>query len=191
MQAGGVCAESAAPPASNASTDSENERAAERVRYMRHSSCGLYPQYPVRVYLIHLIPSLSDTTAAIDGLAGLVPIVVPDPCHGVGQATLIATLGHEVEEVVGADHDVEAPRVSRVGVKDGAGIVAVEHAGARPFVAREIRPLEVVYHFALRLLLRRKRDVIVAIEVVAIRRHPLEAPTHALLEGFDLGQRRA
>src|ERR1700674_1943983 len=88
MQAGGVCAESAAPPASNASTDSENEMAAERVRYMRHSSCGLYPQYPIRVYLI---PSLSDTTAAIESRATTVSgwqAARRHSCAGIRQCAL-------------------------------------------------------------------------------------------------------
>src|ERR1051326_9452365 len=33
--------------------------------------------------------------------------------------------------------------------------------------------------------------MIIGIEIAAERRHPLEAPAHAFLELFDLGQRRA
>ena len=51
--------------------------------------------------------------------------------------------------------------------------------------------LEVVEAAAARHFLRGEGDVVVVVEVGAVGRDPLELPAHALLEGLDLGERRA
>src|SRR5208282_6742295 len=67
----------------------------------------------------------------------VIAIMVTNPGHPVGKTFLIAALGGDVEEVVGADQDVETAAVGRIGVEDVAGRILVEHAGAGSFIARE------------------------------------------------------
>src|SRR2546422_2816357 len=70
-------------------------------------------------------------------------------------------------------------------------LVLVEDAQAGGLLAREFARGEVVVHDALRRLVLRERHVIVEVEVGPVRRHPREAPAHALLERFDLPERRS
>jgi hypothetical protein len=46
----------------------------------------------------------------------------------------------------------------------------------------------VVVNLAVGLLLRRRGNVLVEVEITLERRDPLKLPAHALLEGFDFGQ---
>jgi hypothetical protein len=41
--------------------------------------------------------------------------MVPHPRHGPGQGRFIAALGREIEEVVGANQNVEAARIAGIG----------------------------------------------------------------------------
>src|SRR2546421_5147966 len=66
----------------------------------------------------------------------------------------------------------------------------VKHARAGSFLAREFAHLVVVVNFTFCFFALRERDMIVKVEIAAVRRHPLEAPAHALLECLDLCQRR-
>ena len=65
----------------------------------------------------------------------------------------------------------------------------MEHAQTGTFVAWELLHRVVIVHLGPGLLVRRKRNVIVEVEVAAERRNPLEVPPHAFLERFDLRQR--
>ena len=56
--------------------------------------------------------------------------------------------------------------VAGIGVEDVAGLVAVEHADSRRFLASERSGSEIVVAAALDLL-RRERNAVVVIEVVA------------------------
>src|SRR6266699_1137162 len=58
----------------------------------------------------------------------LISIVVPDPVLRSFQTFLISPLRNQIEVVVGAVHHVDSPRVARVGVKNRAALVFVEHA---------------------------------------------------------------
>jgi len=49
----------------------------------------------------------------------------------------------------------------------------------------------VIIYFALRDFLLGERNVIVEVEVAAERRHPLEAPAHALFVSLEFRQRRS
>src|SRR5262245_12950874 len=69
--------------------------------------------------------------------------------------------------------------------------IFIEYAGAGRFLGSEFLHSVVVVHLALRQFLLRERNVKVVVEVTPVRRHPLEAPTHALLECFDLGPWRS
>src|SRR5262245_15721799 len=114
-----------------------------------------------------------------------------NPGHRPRQSVLVAALGREIEEMIGADQDVETATIGGIGVKDFAHGALVEHAGARPLLAREaLDELVVVKDLAAGLLLCGERDLIVGIEIAAERRHPFEVPAHATLESFNLGQRR-
>src|ERR1700737_4608471 len=59
----------------------------------------------------------------------LVSVVVADPvlCRF---RILISSLRNQIEVVIGGVHHVDAPRIARVGVKDSAALVLVEHAGS-------------------------------------------------------------
>jgi hypothetical protein len=50
----------------------------------------------------------------------VIAVLVTDPRHGISQAVLVAALGREIEKVVGADQNVEAAAVARIGVEDAA-----------------------------------------------------------------------
>src|SRR5688572_14603117 len=65
----------------------------------------------------------------------VVAIVVSHPLHG--PIALVATLGCEIEQVVGAHHGFYPAPVSRVGVEDLARVVPVEDADAGQFLALE------------------------------------------------------
>ncbi len=67
-----------------------------------------------------------------------------------------------------------------------AAVVLGEHADSHRLFPREARHPIVVEHLLSLHLLRSERHVVVAAEVVAESGHPLEAPSHALLEGVQL-----
>src|SRR3974377_213872 len=114
------------------------------------------------------------------------------PGHRPRQSLLVATFGREIEEMIGSDQDVEAAAIGGIGVKNFPGGVLVEHASARPLLAREaFNEFVIVKNLAASLLPRRERHLIIGIEIAAERRHPLEAPAHAALEVFNFGQRRS
>src|SRR5882724_12150734 len=75
-----------------------------------------------------------------------------EPRHGGGQVGLVASLGDQIEEVVGTVQHVEAARITRVGVKDGARRVLAEHADAGSFRGREASQAVVVVRAPLRPL---------------------------------------
>ena len=93
--------------------------------------------------------------------------------------------------MIGADQHVEAAAVARIGVEDFAVVVPVEYAGAGALFAGKRRHFVIVHRLAAGLFLRRRRDVIVEVEVAAARRHPFEVPAHARFEFIDLRQRGA
>src|SRR5438034_59753 len=77
-----------------------------------------------------------------------------------------------------------------MGVKDVTIFVFVEHTQPRKFVAHEFSHRVVVIHLVLLLIFLGERNVIVKIEITAVRRYPLEPPVHALFVWRELGQRR-
>src|ERR1700747_622720 len=69
-------------------------------------------------------------------------------------------------------------------------VLLEKHAGARALFGGEFSDLIVVVGLA-GLLIFRSRNLIVVVEIAAEGRHPFKLPSHAFLEGFDLGIRRA
>ncbi len=116
-------------------------------------------------------------------------IMVPDPRLRPFQAVLVSPLGSQVEEVVGGVQEVDPPRVARVGVKDGAPAVLVERAHSLTVRHIHFRFRKVVEHRSTPGFLRGEGRLIVVVEISRERGHPLEAPSHSLLERLDLGQR--
>src|SRR2546423_5647004 len=112
-----------------------------------------------------------------------VAVVVTHPLHLVVHVPLVAALGREVQHVVRAHHHLHAAPVGRVGVKDIARVVFVEDADAWPFLRCEGPLAVVVVELALGHFLRREGDAEVAVEVGAMRGHPLELPAHAPAKG--------
>src|SRR6476661_5701970 len=102
----------------------------------------------------------------------LVAIMVPDPVHGV---PFVAALGGEVEIIVRADEDVAAAPIGRIGVKDLACGILVEHADPGQFASgRAVRRLVIIIGLAGGSLILRGGDVIVVVEVVSVGRDPVE-----------------
>src|SRR5215469_4889063 len=69
-------------------------------------------------------------------------------------------------------------------------ILLEEHAQPRTLVRRELSQRVVVVDRTAGLLTVAGRHLVVVIKIRSIRRHPLELPSHAPLEGIDLRQRR-
>jgi hypothetical protein len=61
-------------------------------------------------------------------LGVFVTVVVANPGHGVREAAFVAAFGSHVEEVVGAEKNVQAAGVGGIGMEDFAGGVFVEDA---------------------------------------------------------------
>src|SRR5713101_6844493 len=127
----------------------------------------------------------------VHGIALGISIVMSDPRHGESQAIFVATFRREVEEVVGAKQDVEPARISGISVEDVPASVLIEDACAGPLLARELDHIVVVGHLTFGHFIFRERHVVVAVKVVREGRHPLEAPSHAFFERFDLVLGRA
>lgn len=127
----------------------------------------------------------------IYGIAFPIAIMMADPGHAEGQTVFVAPFGDKIEEVIRAHQNVQSPRIAGIGMKDFARRILGEDAGTRTFFAGELALGVVVLHLASGLFFRREGNVIVKIEIASERRDPLKLPAHALLEGFDLGERRA
>ena len=121
----------------------------------------------------------------------VVPIVVANPVREVAVDGFVASFRRDVKEGVAAQEHLAATRERRVGVEDLAGFVLVEHAAARHFVDHLGAVAVVVGGLAGGDLLGRERHVEVVVEVIAVRRHPFDAPAHALPERLGLRQWRA
>src|SRR5215471_5735074 len=113
------------------------------------------------------------------------------PGHAPRQRAFVAALWRHIEEIIRAYKDVEPAGVGRISVQYLTVLVLDEGAQARGLFAGKFRHLVVVLHLAARLFFRRERDVEIAIEVVAERRHPFELPSHPFLVGLYFGERRA
>src|SRR6185295_1919354 len=122
-------------------------------------------------------------------LSILVLVVPAYPGHRVGQALLVAALGYQVEQVIGAVQHVQPARIAGVGVEYLAVRAFDEHADPRRL--RRPEPAGLVVVDRRLLLLGREGDVVVAVEVVAIGRHPLEAPAHTFPVALQFLKRRA
>src|SRR5215510_804319 len=61
----------------------------------------------------------------------VVPVVATHPRHRMGQPLLIASLGKEIDELVGTVEGIEPARIAGVGVKDAAGGILGKDADAR------------------------------------------------------------
>src|SRR5271169_1729743 len=109
------------------------------------------------------------------------------PRHGVWHhPPFVATLGRHIEEVVRSQQNVESPGIGGVGMEYLALRVLVKDAETRALLGWKIHRPEVVGTLAISQLVLCERNPIIEVEVAFIRRHPREAPSHALLEGLDL-----
>src|ERR1700687_3825152 len=124
----------------------------------------------------------------IDDVALSVFVVMSNPRHAEGQTIFVPAFRREVEEVIRPDQNVEPTPVGGIGMEEIATGILIKEARARSFLVPKSNVVVVVGDLTLRHLFLGERHVIVAIEVVPERRHPLKAPAHAFLERFDLGQ---
>src|SRR5579864_3242388 len=92
-------------------------------------------------------PSCTAVLKFVSMRSVLVSVMVPDPGLRIFQTLLIASLGNQVEVLVGGIHHIDAPRVTRVGVKNRAVLAFIEdadaltvhHAGVRSCIVEERR----------------------------------------------------
>ena len=112
--------------------------------------------------------------------------MVPDPVLRPFQTLLISPLRNQIEVVVGAVHHVDSPRVARVGVKNRAALVFVEHADSLTVRVVGVHSRIVVERRSTVDFLRGKGRLIVKVEIALERGDPLEAPSHPLFERLDL-----
>src|SRR5262245_55194744 len=115
-------------------------------------------------------------------------IVSADPFHREFEPVLIAALWSEIEVVVGAIEHIHAARVARISVEHLTAVILVEDADSNLLRQRIRRNLVIVIRLARSDLLRRKRNLVVEIEIASVGRNPREAPAHALLVGVNLRQ---
>ena len=142
-----------------------------------------------------LTPSAAGRTcyrcSKASGRCRLVAVVVAHPFHRVVQPPLSPRpLGVRSSILIGAHHHLDAAPVGRIGVEDLARLVLHEYADARQLLV-EGRCRRNCSRPALVHLLRREAHAEIMVEVVAVRRHPIELPAHAPAEALDFGQRRA
>ena len=76
--------------------------------------------------------------SGIHGIAVVVTVVVANPGHGESQVIFITAFGREVQKVIGADKDVEAPRIRRIGMEYLAFLVFREKYSDRSFADGEL-----------------------------------------------------
>src|SRR5471032_3325128 len=131
-----------------------------------------------------------NTSLALAALWPSVCVAVVMAHPRLRRAALVASLRSEVDVVIRGVRHVDAAGVGRVGVKDRALLVLVEDTG--PFTVRHPRTeARIVEELRAAFeLLRSERHAVVVIEVVVVRREPLEAPSHSLPELFELFHRR-
>src|SRR5262245_57264571 len=115
--------------------------------------------------------------------------MMPYPRLWIRQPVLITPFRHQVEVVVGSVHHVKPTRIARIGVENVSLRVLIKDTEAGGFLLPKLSHRIIVIPLALRHFFWRERNMIVPVEIVAERRHPLEGPPHALLEGFELSQR--
>ena len=127
------------------------------------------------------------------GISGffLVLVMMADPVRQVAAGRLVAALGGDVEESVDRADVFGTAGEHRISMEDLAGLVLGEDAESGQFVAHIGLLFEIVECLAAGLVGLGEGDVVVEVEVVAVRRHPLEGPAHALVEGRDLRAGRA
>ena len=97
-------------------------------------------------------------------------VVPPHPIHDF---SLVAAFRREVEKVVGAEQQIAAARVGRVGMKHFAILILIKDAEARQLVGQVLLVFDrgiIVVDLALHEFRLRERHVTVIIEVAALGR---------------------
>src|SRR5882762_3423570 len=91
----------------------------------------------------------------IDDVTLSVFVVMSNPRHAEDQAILVATLRHQVEDVIRAQQDVKPASVSGVGVEDVVAAILVKDTSARSLLSPELDGVVVVGDFSFRHLDRK------------------------------------
>src|SRR5579863_3248987 len=131
-----------------------------------------------------LSPRLADAVVVL--------VVPPYPVRQVEIGTvLVAALGRQVEEHVSAEPALIAASIRRIRMEDGTVVIFEKHAGAVKVLHRSVDHFIVVVDLALGHVVFGETHVIIVVEVAAVGRYPVEAPTHALFVRFDFSERCA
>src|SRR3984885_5650957 len=128
--------------------------------------------------------------SASDGeLLALVLVVAAHPVLGIVVAGLVAALRDQVQVLVGGVHNVEAPRVRRIGMEDVPAVALAEDADALPIREAGAARTVVVFGGSAGPRVGPERDADVVIEVRAAGREPGECPAHPFGVRRELGLR--
>src|SRR5215471_9780225 len=150
------------------------------------NSNGMAPPL-LPIVLMRASPRMPAAPSAVKDIYSIL-IVSADPFHREFEAVLVTALWSEIEIVVGAIEHIHAARVARISVEHLTTVILVEDADSNLLRQRIGRNLVIVIRLALSDLLRRKRNLVVEIEIASVGRNPREAPAHALLVSLNLRQ---
>src|SRR5262249_11837182 len=95
-------------------------------------------------------------------------IVSADPFHREFEAVLVTALWREIELVEGAIEHIHAARGARISVEHLTTVILVEDADSNLLRHRIRHNLAIVLRLALSDLLRRKRSLVVEIEIASV-----------------------
>src|SRR5262245_19646483 len=91
-----------------------------------------------------------------------------DSRHREFKSFPVTALWSDIEIVVGAIEHIQAARVARISVEHLTTVTLVEDADSNPLQQRIRHNLVIVIRLALSDLLRRKRSLIVEIEIASV-----------------------
>src|SRR5262249_5021329 len=95
-------------------------------------------------------------------------IVSADPFHREFEAILVTALWSEIEIVVVAIAHIQAALVARISVQHLTTVILAEDADSNPLRQRIRHNLVIVIRLAVSDLFRRKRSLIVEIEIASV-----------------------
>src|SRR5262249_17727377 len=108
-------------------------------------------------------------------------IVPAHPGHAPRQAAFVAAFRRHVEEIIGADKNIEAARVGCIRVQDFASFILDGGAHTRFSVSRKLRSSVIVLALASRRFRTGRREMDLVSEVVSPPARPFSLPPHSYL----------
>src|SRR5262245_8883397 len=113
-------------------------------------------------------------------------VVAAHPFHHIAVGAFVAAKRRKIEEAIGPGQFLAGARVGRVGVVDRSVGIFEEHAFAVQLFHGALLHFEIVLDRTRFQIFFPKRDMKIVIEIVVLRGHPGESPTHSFLVGLNL-----